>query len=71
MYANIRAEMARQGKTQTDIAKLLNISPNSLRWKLNGERPFLLDEVFTLAKTFRGCVHKRLRTHARTSKDDS
>ncbi|MBQ3337590.1 MAG: helix-turn-helix transcriptional regulator [Selenomonadaceae bacterium] len=52
MYANIRAEMARQGKTQTDIAKLLNISPNSLRWKLNGERPFLLDEVFTLAKTF-------------------
>ena len=57
MYANIRAEMARQGKTQTDIAKLLNISPNSLGWKLNGERPFslmkssrslkLLEDVFT------------------------
>ena len=52
MYANIRAEMARHGKTQADIAKLLNISPNSFRWKLTGERPFLLDEIFTLAKTF-------------------
>ncbi len=52
MFANIRAEIARHGKTQAEVAKLLNISPNTLRWKLNGERPFLLDEIFTLAKEF-------------------
>lgn len=52
MFSNILAEMARHGKTKADIAKLLNISQNTLRWKLNGERPFLLDEIFTLAQEF-------------------
>ena len=52
MFNNILAEMARHGKTKADVAKLLNISQNTLRWKLNGERPFLLDEIFTLAQEF-------------------
>lgn len=52
MYNNIRAEMARLGKTQGDIAELLGVSTNTLRWKLNGERPFMLDEVLKLAELF-------------------
>ena len=52
MFNNIRAEMARYGKSLADIAKLLNISTNTLRWKLNGERPFTLDEVRQLADFF-------------------
>lgn len=52
MFVNILAEMARNGKSRKDVASLLNISTNSLRWKLNGEAPFLLDEIFTLAKEF-------------------
>lgn len=52
MFPNIRAEIARHGKTQAEVANLLNISTNSLRWKLNGDKPFLLDEIFILAKAF-------------------
>ena len=52
MFPNILAEMARHGKTKNDIAELLQISTNTLRWKLNGERPFLLDEIFKLAQEF-------------------
>ena len=52
MFPNILAEMARHGKTKNDIAELLQISTNTLLWKLNGERPFLLDEIFKLAQEF-------------------
>lgn len=52
MFPNIRAEIARHGKTHSDIAKLLGVSLNTFRWKMNGERPFLLDEIYTLAKEF-------------------
>lgn len=52
MFANLLAEIARHGMSKADVAKLLNISENTLRWKLNGQRPFLLDEIYTLATTF-------------------
>lgn len=52
MFPNILAEIARRGLSRLEVAKLLGISENSLRWKLNGHRPFLLDEIFTLAKEF-------------------
>lgn len=52
MFNNIRAEMARHNKSVADICKLLNISANTFRWKLNGERPFLLEEIRLLAEEF-------------------
>lgn len=52
MFPNIQAEIARAGWSQADAAKFLNISQNSLRWKLNGKRPLLLDEIYALAQKF-------------------
>lgn len=52
MFDNIRAEMSRHGKTNRDIGKILGISGNSVSFKLNGKRPFTLDEIRRLAEEF-------------------
>ena len=52
MFANLRAEMKRHNKTNNDIGKILNISANSVSFKLNGKRPFTLDEIHKLADEF-------------------
>ena len=52
MFANLRAEMKRYGKTNADIGKILNISANSVSFKLNGRTPFTLDEIRKLAEEF-------------------
>ena len=41
----LRAAIVRSGYTQGEYAKLIGISRNSLTSRLNGERPFTIDEV--------------------------
>jgi transcriptional regulator with XRE-family HTH domain len=48
----IRAEQARQRKTQEDLAQCLGITPQAVSRKLAGERPLRLDEVQRLADYF-------------------
>ena len=44
--------MRRHNKTNKDIGEILNISANSVSFKLNGRRPFTLDEIRKLADEF-------------------
>lgn len=46
----LRAEMARKGKTQTDLAKIIGISQNSMSRKMNGSREFKLSEVVRICE---------------------
>ena len=52
MFDNLRAEMKRYGKTNSDVGKILGISTNSVSFKLNGKSPFTLDEIKKLADEF-------------------
>lgn len=52
MYPNLAAELARKGLKQKDIAPILGIRPATLSSKLSGKSPLLLDEAFTIQKTF-------------------
>lgn len=46
MDANLlRAQMAKKGKTQSQVAKAIGISENSMSRKLLGKREFRLSEV--------------------------
>lgn len=47
--ANVRAEMARRGKNQTDIAALLETSRESVRRRLHGLVAFRIDELQKIA----------------------
>ncbi len=44
MFYNLNAEMARNKKSQIDIARVLNISVSTLSEKMNGKRDFKLKE---------------------------
>lgn len=44
MYCNLDAEMARNKKSQIDIAKILKISTSTLSDKMTGKRDFKLKE---------------------------
>lgn len=52
MFNNIRAEMRRHNKTNKDVGRILNISANSVSFKLNGKSPFTLNEIHKLAEEF-------------------
>ena len=39
----------KNGMTQEDLAKEMNMAPNTLMWKLRGERDFSLPEAMKLA----------------------
>jgi transcriptional regulator with XRE-family HTH domain len=45
----IRAELARQQKSRTDLAAAMGVSLNTLTSRLNGRYPFLMDEVAAVA----------------------
>lgn len=47
--AEVRAEMARQRKTQADLATALGINPATAARRLNAERPFDTEELFRVA----------------------
>lgn len=48
--ANIRAEMARRGKTQADVAAVLGKRRQQVSQRLLGRVPFRLDELQTIAE---------------------
>ena len=50
--ANIRAEIARRGLQQAEVAKALGISQQSVSLKIHGRRPLALDEIAGFAALF-------------------
>lgn len=48
--AEIRAEMARQRKTQSDVAECLDFDRASLSLRLSGKRDFKLSELERIAE---------------------
>ena len=47
--ANVRAEMARHEKTQTDVAAILGMSQNGVSRRLRGQTAWRLSELRALA----------------------
>lgn len=50
--ANVRAEMARRGLNQTDVAAILGFSQVSVSARLRGQVAWRVDELRTLANHF-------------------
>lgn len=48
--ATVRAELARQRKTQRDLAAALGISQQTVSRRLAGETPFAIDEIEAAAR---------------------
>jgi transcriptional regulator with XRE-family HTH domain len=48
--AEIRAEIARQKKTQRDVAAMLGMTLPSIQFRLSGERSFRAEEIAALAE---------------------
>lgn len=44
MFPNLEAELARKKITRNALAKALDVSPNTVTRKLNGETPIHLEE---------------------------
>lgn len=49
MYKNLEAELTRNGFTQKDLCKLLNLNPSTISNKMNGIREFKLIECKKIA----------------------
>lgn len=50
--ANLRAELARHGKTQTWLAGVLGVSQSSVAARLKGDVPFTVVELWQAADEF-------------------
>ena len=51
-YVNLKAELARCGVKQIDLAKLLNVREGTISDKINGKSTFDIEEAFKIKKTF-------------------
>lgn len=51
-FANLRAEMARHGITNVQIAKLLGVDPACVSNRLTGRTRFFYDEALRIKKNF-------------------
>jgi len=60
--AEIRAELARQNKSKTDLAAHIGLSTWTLRRRLEGVRPFYLEELQSIAQ-FLGLPLSELLEH--------
>lgn len=49
---NLKAELARQGISIEELAKLLNVHRNSVANKLNGITNFTIDEAFLIQEKY-------------------
>ena len=47
---NLKAEMARRDLKVKDLALLINMRPNTLRQKINGNTEFTVPEAFAISK---------------------
>jgi len=45
MYENLKQGLQKKGMTNSDLAKLLDVSVKTVSNKLNGATPFILPEV--------------------------
>jgi hypothetical protein len=50
--AEVRAELARQGRTQTSLSQDTGIPIDSLRRRLNGSKSFLVEELGSVCNAF-------------------
>lgn len=50
---NVRAEMARNGITQTDLAQHLHMAQSAVSRRLKGEVPFNVNELVDVARVVR------------------
>lgn len=48
MYPNLRAEIARKGMTQIELAEMLGLSEGTLSQKMNGRYDFTLSEAIQI-----------------------
>ena len=48
--ANVRAEMARQGRTQRELAEMLGVSQPTVSARLSGRRDFTVAELRRISK---------------------
>lgn len=51
-YSNLKAEMAREGVKQIDIAKLLDVREATISEKINGKSAFDIDEAIIIKQTY-------------------
>ena len=51
-YLNIKIELQREGVTQEQVAKHLEMSTNNLNAKINGRVPFTVGEVIEMRDRF-------------------
>ena len=50
--AEVRAELAAQGKTHVELAQATGISVTTLRRRLNGSKPFYVEELGSVCRFF-------------------
>lgn len=50
LVSEIRAEMGRQRKTQTELSNIIHLSQRATSYRLNGERTISWDEAFQAAQ---------------------
>lgn len=50
MFPNLEAEMARKKITQSKLAEILNVTPTTLSFKLNGKSTLSLKECVEIKK---------------------
>lgn len=51
-YANIKAELQRNGVTQKEVANHFGMTPNNFNAKINGHVPFTVPEVVEMRDMF-------------------
>lgn len=69
LASEIRAEMGRQRKTQTELSNIIHISQRATSYRLNGERTFGWEEAFQAAQWL-GVSLTELVRRAETSRDE-
>jgi transcriptional regulator with XRE-family HTH domain len=62
--AEVRAEVARQKKTQRELGAVLEMDQASVWMRLNGKTPWRAEELVVLAQYFGVPVEQFLRTDA-------
>lgn len=50
MFPNLEAELARRKITRNSLANVLNVTPNTITRKLNGDTPIYLEECLQIKK---------------------
>lgn len=51
-YSNLKAEMAREGIKQVQIAELLDVREATISDKINGKSTFDIDEAIKIKRTY-------------------